>query len=192
MKNHFTFFFLLIGLFVAITPQTVFGDAKIIAQLTRQISETTNEVEKSRLHIYRARNYSNLGDIGKAEKDYDAALAFDHKGWIHLERGKFYISNGDYEQAKKEAEAARKETPTLKVQADKLIVIADKKMKKDVLPQEQGQPKEILLTKRWTISSTVKKHVARSGNLPRSSVRKAYAKRNKKRATSKPRRVARS
>ena len=179
---------LILYLFWFVLPllaKEAFADQNMIEQLTRDIAVAQGDNEKSKLHIYRARNYKNMGEIALAEKDYDAALIYDHKGWIHLERGRFYLTIGDNEQARKEAIAAQKETPTLKSQAQVIIKHAKKKIKKQ---EEADNPKEIYLTKRWEVTN--QRRVTSSS--PKStSVRKAYYAKNKQRAksTARPRRA---
>jgi tetratricopeptide (TPR) repeat protein len=174
-------------LFLVTFPSPGLAEPDIIKELTQSIAKAKTEDEKSRLYMFRARNYRNIGNMDMAEKDYDAALHYDHKGWIHLERGRFYMEMGDYLQAGKEAIAAQEETPTLQAESEKLMVIAVKKLEKE--KQENTPPKEILLTQRWE---------SRSGRVPQthssdnSSVRRAYAARNKTRAASAPRSVSRS
>lgn len=113
--------------------------------------------------------------------DYDAALQYNHQGWIHLERGRFFIERGNLVQATREALAAEKETPTLKPQARKIISIARKLYKKE--QAEVVGSKEILLTKKW--KATKKQEYNR--NLKGHNVRAAYAARNKMRSKNRPR-----
>jgi len=170
--------------FCAILQQDAWAADGVIKELTLSIASARSAEEKSKLHMYRARNYKNIGNTEKAEEDYIAALEFDHKGWIHLERGRFYLGIGDYSQAKKDAIAAQKETPTLKQQSDKIIAIAEKH---DIEIPDEEPYQEILLTQKWE---------ARQRQLPKQvsqqNIRKSYAARNKAKARSKPRRVARS
>lgn len=168
----------------AILQQNACAENGVIEELTLSIARAQSDEEKSKLHIYRARNYKNIGNTEKAEEDYVAALEFDHKGWIHLERGRFYLGIGDYSQAKKDALAAQKETPTLKSQSDKIIAIAEKHDKKIV---EDEPYQEILLTQRWEVNKRQQPRQVSQHN-----IRKSYAARNKAKARSKPRRVARS
>lgn len=177
------FTIILLSLFVLAMPSFGLAEAAIIEQLTQDILQADSDADKSRLHMYRARNYKNMGSMDMAEEDYDAALAYDHKGWIHLERGKFYIGLGAYKQAKREAKAALKETPTLKGRARKIIAHAESKLKK---AGRIDNPKEILLTKRWEATYT---RIAPSSS-GKPTIREAYAARNKSRAANRPARVS--
>ncbi len=127
-----------------------------------------------------------MGNLANAERDYDTALTYDHKGWIHLERARFFLQCGNNKQARKEAIAAAKETPTLKVESQKILNIAKVKV---IEEKEKQHPKEILLTKKWDVQYTKTPPPRSTG---KSSVRLAYSKKNKQRAKSKPRKVARS
>ncbi len=177
---------LVISIVLFIGPSMSFADSETIAQLTKDIAQSTSETEKSKLLMYRARNHKKMGNLIQAELDYDAALAYDHKGWIHLERGRFFLANGNHVQARKEALAAKKETPTLAAEAEKILKITKIKEKKE---REEQQPKEILLTKRWDVNYSKSPS---SGSARKSNVRFTYAQRNKQRAKSRPRKVARS
>lgn len=177
-----------------VLPVLSAANQNTIEQLTREIAAERSEQQKSRLLLFRARNHNRLGNIQLAEEDYDAALAYDHKGWIHLERSRFFIAHGNYIQAKKEAVAAQKETPTLKGESQKLVAIAEKKIKKErKLEKMANDPEVILLTKRWEVRSSP---ASPTNSAARDNVRQSYAKRNKERAkkrvASRPRRAARS
>ena len=167
-------------------PTISAADQDTIDLLTLEIAQAKTDADKSRLHMYRARNYKLIGNLDLAEKDYDTALTFDHKGWIHLERARFFLEFGNNEQARKEAIAAQKETPTLKAESQKILSIAKEKVVKE---QERQHPKEILLTKKWDVHYVRTPPPRSSG---KSSVRQAYAQKNKQRVKSKPRKVARS
>ncbi len=167
-------------------PTISVANQETIDLLTMEIAQAKTDADKSRLHMYRARNYKLIGNLDLAEKDYDTALTFDHKGWIHLERARFFLEFGNNEQARKEAIAAQKETPTLKAESQKILNIAKEKVIKE---QEKLHPKEILLTKKWDVQYSRTPPPRSTG---KSSVRKAYAQKNKQRAKSKPRKVARS
>jgi len=160
------------------------ADSAVIEQLTREIAVTQNPAEKSRLHMFRARNYHNTGSLERAENDYDAALEYDHKGWIHLERSRFYLARNEFKQVVREATAAWKETPTLKSSAEKLIARAHKELKKK---RRERNPREILLTRRWEV-----KYRRTPPSSAGKNVRKSYAARSKQRAQQGPRRTARS
>lgn len=151
------------------------ADTKNIAELSKSLMQAKTNEEKCRLHMFRARNYNNIGNIEKAEEDYDSALQYDHKGWIHLERAKFYLQCGDHEQAGKEAVAAQEETPTLSYQTQKILSHVNQIQKKAEI--EENEPKVILLTKRWNVT---KRKVSRQSS--NRNIRAEYAARNKERA----------
>ncbi len=159
----------------------VADESEVIAGLTRKIAKTQSEKEKSKLYMYRARNYNNIGEYEKARDDYDDALAYDHKGWIHLERGRFFLAQKNYEQTIKEAVAAEKETATLKKESQILITRAKKSIKKK---QQITHAPQIFLTTTWDTKPT--RRTQRKRN-----VRKAYAAKNKASA-SRSRSVSRS
>jgi len=168
----------------SLTADCVQADSAVIEQLTSEIALAKNPAEKSRLHMFRARNYSNIGNMEMAESDYDAALKYDHKGWIHLERSRFYLAQKEFKQVVREATAARQETPTLKSSAEKLIVRAQKELKKK---RREQSPREILLTKRWEV-----KYRRTPPSSAGKNARKFYAARSKQRTQQGPRRTARS
>ncbi len=160
-------------------------DSDVIVGLTKKIAKSKSEAEKSRLYMYRARNYNNIGEYEKARDDYDDGLTYNHQGWIHLERGRFFMAQKNYEQAIREAVAAEKETPTLKKESQKIISQASKAFKKKL---QSENPQEILLTTVWqtkTVGSTKRQASKKSG------VRAAYAAKNKT-ASSRTRSVSRS
>lgn len=148
------------------------GEVEIIEDLTKQIEQATSDEEKSRLYIYRARHFSELKNDIQAELDYDAALEYDHKGWIHLERGKFFLSRGNAVQAAREAVVAQLETPTLKSESLKIVDEARKIYKKT--QQDEGPFREILLTKVWRV-----KGKSVEGQNSKGSVRGKYFALNK-------------
>lgn len=176
---------LIIVSFLLLIPS--FGEAKtteeIINDLNIQLSEATTPQEKSRLHIYRARNHLKIGKVELAEADYNTALKYDQKGWIHLERAKFYLNCGKPAQARKEAEAAVKKTPTLSAQANKIAEVAEKEV---VEVQQKESPKTILLTKRWNVTykrtpaKTSSKGARKSVSQARSSSTKKKVKKRKR------------
>lgn len=110
-------------LFLLLLPSTSqAGEAeKLIAMLGQEITQSENGEEKSMLHIYRARQYFRLNDWEKAEEDYNRALELNHKGWIHLERGHFFMARKKYSLAYEEARAAKEEVPTLSLEADQIL-----------------------------------------------------------------------
>ncbi len=140
----------LITLLSLFSIPVAFADTNVIAELSKSLMQAKTNEEKCRLHMFRARNYNNLGNIEKAEEDYNAALQYDHKGWIHLERARFYLKCGNHEQARKEATAAEQETPTLKSQAQQILAHAKQVQKKEKI---ETDPEVILLTKRWKVTS---------------------------------------
>lgn len=93
-----------------------------------ELARATSPVEKSNLNMYKARNYAKLGEYEKALECYDKALKLNHKGWIHLERARFFFTHKEYDLAESEALTAQEETPTLKYQAAPIIKKARKKL----------------------------------------------------------------
>ncbi len=102
----------------------------IIEDLEVQLKEATTDEEKSRLHMFKARNYIRGGDYERALTNYDQALRLNHKGWIHLERANFFLVNKKYSLAESEAIAAKEETKTLASQADPIIRKAQKELER--------------------------------------------------------------
>jgi tetratricopeptide (TPR) repeat protein len=118
----------LLLLFPSICPA---GESEeFIEMLTQDIMENQISTEKSRLHIYRARQYSKINEWEKALEDYNKALELSHKGWIHLERSHFFMNQGQYALAYEDARAAKKEVPTLAREADKIIEAAGAEIQK--------------------------------------------------------------
>ena len=171
-KLYFTQSVLLMVLSLFLTPAS-FADNKIIAELTESLRHAKTDKERCKLHMFRARNHNNLGNFELAEDDFDAALQYDHKGWIHLERARFYLKYGDHKQAKKEAVAAQKETPTLEYQTQAILAQVTAIEKKEKI---ENNPDEILLTRRWNVSYKTRKVNSKS-----KSVREAYYAKNKQR-----------
>ena len=124
----------------------VFADSSMIDKLSEKIAVADSEVEKSRLYLYRARNFVNIGAFDKAKADYDAALTYNHQGWIHLERGKFFLARKNFKQARLEASAAKKETPTLAKEAQRIIQLIPKTAPRK---KQQYSNETIYLTKQW-------------------------------------------
>ena len=149
------------------------ADTRAIAELTQLLQQAKTNEEKGRLHLFRARNYNNLGNIEKAAEDYDAALRYDDKGWIHLERAKFQLQCGNHEQARKDAIAAERETPTLRYQAQQILAHAKEMHKEEKI---ETDPQVILLTKKW--KATSRKVTKRASNR---NIRAEYAAKSKAR-----------
>lgn len=139
-RNYLTPLVLIILL--SATFCTASENENIIEQLTQQISQTDSPLAKSRLYTYRARQSAQAGEWEKAVEDYNQALAFNHQGWIHLERSRFLMKLQKYEMALEDAKAAAEETPTLSYEADKIIQLAQKKIKKQ---HELDNPPTIIL-----------------------------------------------
>ncbi len=155
------------------------AEADIIAVLTKKIAESGSEDDKSRLYMYRARNYKNRGEYEKARDDYDDALSYNHQGWIHLERGRFFMARKNYEQAIREAVAAQEETPTLKKESQAIIVLASKKFKEKL---NRENPQEILLTSVWHARTTAagRKTSGRASVVGGSSMKSSAATQNRR------------
>jgi len=102
----------------------------MIAMLNQDLKQCKSPKEKSTLLIYRARQYSKIKEWDKSLEDYNDALNFNHKGWIHLERGHFLIRVGRYDLAYEDAEAAKEEVPTLGEEADKIMAAAVAEIRK--------------------------------------------------------------
>lgn len=120
MKSPVFSLFLLVLLFpfstaLAENPQTA------ITQISHDIEQTKDPKLKSKLLVYRARQYSKANQLDMAREDYNDALELNHKGWIHLERSQFFLAIGKYEIAYEDANAAKEEVPTLTREADKVI-----------------------------------------------------------------------
>jgi len=114
----------------------------IIEQLGHDIQQAQDPLTKSRLHLYRARHHANATEWKKAMDDYNNALELNHKGWIHLERGRFLMATGKYKLAYEEAMATKEEMPTLSYEADKIIQKATAKLEEQ---QKIDNPPTIIL-----------------------------------------------
>ncbi len=174
---------LAISVLLFLTPSpSALADMRAIAELTKSLQQAKTDEEKGRLHMFRARNYDNLGNIEKAAEDYDAALQYDHKGWIHLERARFQLKCGNHEQARREAIAAEKETPTLKYQTQQILAHAKKMHKEEKI---ETDPEVILLTKRWRVTSRKVTKRASNRNIRAEYAAKSKARRGKSKGYSK-------
>ncbi len=114
----------------------------IIDTLNEQLENTTSPVERGNLFMYKARNYANAGEYNKAHENYNNAIRLNHKGWIHLERARFFLLNKKFSLAEQEATAAKDETSTLSNQADPIIRRAQQELEKIYLAEH---PPEIIL-----------------------------------------------
>ncbi len=94
---------------------------KIIDDLGKAINSEHNSVGRSKLHIYRARHYTRMGEWNKGLEDYSRALELNHQAWIHLERSRFLMAAGKYRLAYEDAVAAKNELKTLTPEANKII-----------------------------------------------------------------------
>ncbi len=178
-------FVIFCSLFTFMESISLAKDSDVIVGLTKKISKSKSETEKSRLYMYRARNYNNIGEFEMARDDYDNGLTYNHQGWIHLERGRFFMAHKNYEQAIREAVAAEKETPTLKKESQKIIAKASEAYKKKL---QSENPQEILLTTVWQTKNV---QPTQRNSSKKSGVRAAYAAKNKTTA-SRTRSVSRS
>ena len=119
--TSFTFSLLFsLALLLSSTCQAA-ASTELIDMLSRDISQSESDEEKSMLHIYRARQYFKLKEWEKTEEDYTRAVELNPKGWMHLERSHFYMSRKQYDHAYRDARAAKKAVPTLSREADKVI-----------------------------------------------------------------------
>ncbi len=116
---------------------------QVIQEISYDIKNTSDSVEKSQLHIFRARQYTRIKKLDNALEDYNLALEMNHKGWIHLERSQFLMLAGQYELAYEDAKAARKETPTLALEAD---IIIDKSVAEIRKQYEADNPPTIIMS----------------------------------------------
>lgn len=122
-RQHRTFLVLLLVIFSS--SSALAGDnSAVIERLSNNIQKAENSAEKSRLHIFRARNYAQKKEWEKALEDYNTALELNHQGWIHLERSRFLMAAGRYRLAYEDAVTTKKETPTLTHESDKIIAKA--------------------------------------------------------------------
>ncbi len=113
-------------LFIALScavPLTGHADniQQIIEDLGIEIKRENNSLQKSKLHIYRARHYTRLGEWEKGLEDYTSALELNHQAWIHLERSRFLMATGNYRLAYEDAVAAKNELKTLAPEANEII-----------------------------------------------------------------------
>lgn len=114
----------------------------MIEQLGHDIKHAEDSLTKSRLHMYRARQYTRAREWEKALEDYNQALELNHQGWIHLERSHFLMAAGKYKLAYNDAMATKREMPTLAYEADKIIELAVAKLRKQY---EIDNPPTIIL-----------------------------------------------
>lgn len=90
----------LLSLLIIGTPNT-FAKTDVTTDITQQIERASSDAERSRLLVYRARNYHIAGDIDAAEQDYLAALKLESKGPTWADLAKLYTGQKDYAKAKK-------------------------------------------------------------------------------------------
>lgn len=171
-------------LLLCVFPALPQAKSTVVEELTKSIANASTEQEKSRLYMYRARNFKNEGLFDKAEQDYDAALQYDHKGWIHLERAEFYLKRGNHEQAIKEAVAAEKETPTLKSQSQRILSVAKVAAKEE---RQTEKPAVILLTRKWNVTYTKSPAQTSRSNIRNFSTKKRISKASKPKSKSRKR-----
>ncbi len=93
----------------------------VINELSQHISKEKDPLQKSKLHMYRARHYARQGEWDKGLEDYNLALELNHQGWVHLERSRFLMLAGKYKLAYEDAVAAKNETITLTSEANAII-----------------------------------------------------------------------
>ncbi|MEN8200627.1 MAG: hypothetical protein ABFR63_11210, partial [Thermodesulfobacteriota bacterium] len=135
--------------------------------------------EKGTLHVYRARQYMKIKAWDRAEQDYGKALELNHKGWIHLERGHFFMARENYEQAYEEARAAKAEVPTLAPEADEIMETAGREIEKKYVAEN---PPTIIMDRRVDPKRKTRFDVMRAQGGP---VRATYTASSKPKASSK-------
>ncbi|MEN8189769.1 MAG: tetratricopeptide repeat protein [Thermodesulfobacteriota bacterium] len=141
MQPKRTCFFLVLA-FQLLAAAVVWGDQQVIDQLGEEIKAAQSPTARSRLHIYRARQYCQLKDWANALEDYNLALELNHQGWIHLERSGFFMVIRRYELAYEDARAAKDEVPTLAYEADKVMTRSLAKIRKEY---EAQNPQTIIM-----------------------------------------------
>ncbi len=117
----------------------------IIDDIEAQLEKASSPEERSRLYMFRARNYAKGGNYDKILESYDHAIRLNHRGWIHLERARFFLANKKYALAEEEATAAKEETSTLQSQADSIIRKTQRELEKIYLAEH---PPEIIFDTR--------------------------------------------
>lgn len=135
----------LTALIIAICSSTAIGandPEEIISLLDNQIENAPNDTERSKYYCFRARNYTKIRDLDKAEQDYLAALDYAYSGWILNEYSYFLYRVGEYERAYRAAARVEQDFPHLKSEAGKIKKKAKSKYQEEY---NAAHPPTILL-----------------------------------------------
>lgn len=127
---YFRFLCFLLVFALSCTVALAESRTETISRLEDDIRNASDPLEKSRLHIFRARHYSRINEYSQALEDYNKALELNHQGWIHLERCGLLMAMEEYDLAIEDAEAVKQELPTLAGQARKYIKQAETELQK--------------------------------------------------------------
>ncbi len=174
------FSYFLLFLVFGVGHKQAFANSTSIKELDILLAQAKTVEQQANIYLYKARYFANDGEYQKALINSNIALQRNHRGWIHLERSRFFIAHKKYKQAEAEASAAVSETATLHQQADPIIREARREIDKAYL---EKNPPTIIFNEKANTRRKSRFDYARRGD-PTKAV-EAYSKalsNNRKRA----------